>query len=69
MDKEYKQKLVDNIILSRGFQKDEAIYKDLQSFVSEDIADETFIAKVYAELEIHDQQTRMTTDPTMEDWL
>ena len=69
MDKEYKQKLVDNIILSRGFQKDEAIYKDLQSFVSEDIADETFIAKVYAELEIFDQQTRMTTDPTMEDWL
>tara|TARA_R100001082_G_scaffold57587_1_gene31766 strand:- start:5912 stop:7687 length:1776 start_codon:yes stop_codon:yes gene_type:complete len=69
MDKEYKQKLVDNIILSRGFQKDEAIYKDLQSFVSEDIANETFIAKVYAELEIFDQQTRMTTDPTMEDWL
>ena len=69
MDKEYKQKLVDNIIFSRDFQKDEAIYKDLQSFVSEDIANETFIAKVYAELEIFDQQTRMTTDPTMEDWL
>ena len=69
MDKEYKQKLVDNIILSRGFQKDEAIYKDLQSFVSEDIADETFIAKVYAELEIFDQQNRMTVDPTGQDWL
>lgn len=69
MDKEYKQSIVTQIISQRGFTKDQGIFNDLNSFVTEDLSDETFIAKVYAELKLYDQVYAFENDPTTQDYL